>query len=123
LVTVAFTPGSLSLSCYALTPKGFEWARSADAASPNGYNPSAMSERAQLLLSDRILGSCFCPTGETWNYSVGLGSHFTGDMPYTMNLTGSPIGYWDAAHRPNHFAQFVAAEGADLETDQQDAFA
>jgi pre-mRNA-processing factor 8 len=83
LVTVAFTPGSLSLSCYALTPKGFEWARNADPAQPNGtfslvrmisshriplgYNPALMADRAQLLLSDRVLGSCFVPTGDIWN--------------------------------------------------------
>jgi len=85
LLTVAFTPGSLSLSSYALTPKGFEWGRSADPNSPNGklraalylaskfeqcaigYNPSTMTERAQLLLSDRILGSCFAPVDATWN--------------------------------------------------------
>ena len=36
LLTVAFTPGSLSLSAYCLTPRGFEFARQADPNSPNG---------------------------------------------------------------------------------------
>ena len=35
-LTVAFTPGSLSLACYCLTPKGFEFCRQADPQSPNG---------------------------------------------------------------------------------------
>jgi pre-mRNA-processing factor 8 len=59
MLSVAFTPGSLSLSAYALTPKGFEFARGADPNSPAGYNPANMTERAQLLLSDRIMGSVF----------------------------------------------------------------
>lgn len=59
MLTVAFTPGSLSLSAYVLTPKGFEWGRAADPTSPSGYNPASMVDRAQLLLSDRILGSTF----------------------------------------------------------------
>lgn len=59
MLTVAFTPGSLSLSAYVLTPKGFEWGRNADANAPAGYNPASMVDRAQLLLSDRILGSTF----------------------------------------------------------------
>lgn len=103
MLTVAFTPGSLSLSAYALTPKGFEWGRNADPASPAGYNPAAMVERAQLLLSDRILGSTFAPTGSIWNYSVGLGSQFTPTMPFSMTLVGTPISFWDPEHRPTHF--------------------
>jgi hypothetical protein len=59
MLTVAFTPGSLSLSAYVLTPKGFEWGRNADPNSPAGYNPASMVDRAQLLLSERILGSTF----------------------------------------------------------------
>lgn len=113
LLTVAFTPGSLSLSAYALTPKGFEWGRNADPNSPAGYNPASMVDRAQLLLSDRILGSTFAPIGDVWNYSVGLGAAFSPTMPYSITLTGSPLGYWDSAHRPAVFAQFVAT--ADVE--------
>lgn len=67
LITVDFTPGSLALSAYVLTPKGFEFGRNADPNALNtGYNPASMTERAQLLLSDRILGSTFVPTGNVW---------------------------------------------------------
>ncbi|KAH8929154.1 PROCT-domain-containing protein [Atractiella rhizophila] len=82
-----------------------------------------MSERAQLLLSDRILGSTFAPMGGVWNYSIGLGAQFTQSMSYAVTLTGSPLQFWDPLHRPNHFAAFVASEGAQDETDNQDAFA
>lgn len=50
MLTVSFTPGSLSLSAYALTPRGFEWGRTADPNTPAGYNPASMVDRAQLLL-------------------------------------------------------------------------
>lgn len=145
MLTVAFTPGSLSLSAYALTPKGFEWGRTADANSPAGYNPASMVDRAQLLLSDRILGSTYgsfffpsansielmlmippflVPTGDIWNYSVGLGAQFTTAMPYSMTLAGAPLPYWDPAHRPSHFSQFVASEMELIpEADGEDMFA
>ncbi len=123
MLTVAFTPGSLSLSAYVLTPKGFEWGRQADPNTPTGYNPAAMVDRAQLLLSDRILGSTFVPTGDVWNYSVGLGAQFTQTMPYSMTLAGAPIPYWDPAHRPAHFAAFIASGQDDIEVDAEDAFA
>ncbi|KAH8929155.1 PROCN-domain-containing protein [Atractiella rhizophila] len=122
-LSVSFTPGSLSLTAYVLTPKGFEWGRNADVNNLNGWNPASMSERAQLLLSDRILGSTFAPMGGVWNYSIGLGAQFTQSMSYAVTLTGSPLQFWDPLHRPNHFAAFVASEGAQDETDNQDAFA
>ncbi|SCZ95974.1 BZ3500_MvSof-1268-A1-R1_Chr8-1g09920 [Microbotryum saponariae] len=106
MLTVAFTPGSLSMSAYALTPKGFEWGRTADPNAPAGYNPASMCDRAQLLLSDRILGSVFAPVGDVWNYSVGLGASFTPTMPYSISLVGRPSAYWDPIHRPTHFASF-----------------
>jgi len=109
MLTVAFTPGSLSLSAYALTPKGFEWGRNADPNSPAGYNPASMVDRAQLLLSDRILGSTFAPIGDIWSYSTGLGAAFSPTMPYGVTLVGHPLPYWHELHRPNHFASFVAS--------------
>ena len=142
MLTVAFTPGSLSLSAYVLTPKGFEWGRNADPNSPAGYNPASMVDRAQLLLSDRILGSTFgqyrsvsrqtisltcviaVPTGDIWNYSVGLGAQFSSTMPYSMTLAGAPIPFWDPSHRPSHFSQFVAAEAIqEAEADFDDNYA
>jgi len=114
LMTIAFTPGSLSLSAYCLTPKGFDFCRQADPNAPSGYNPSTMSDRAQLLLSDRILGSCFAPKG-VWNYSIGLGAQYSNSLPYSVELAGNLLGYWDPLHRPNHFAQFVLAEDATQE--------
>jgi pre-mRNA-processing factor 8 len=123
MLTVAFTPGSLSMSAYVLTPKGFEWGRNADFNAPSGYNPASMIERAQLLLSDRVLGSTFVPTGEVWNYSVDRSAQFTPNMPYSLTLAGAPISFWDPAHRPSLFAQFVASAEESIEADLDDNFA
>lgn len=89
MLTVAFTPGSLSLSSYVLTPKGFEWARTADPNSLQGYNPTQHTERAQLLLSDRILGSCFAPVGRTWNVSTGFSSPGWANADIARNFSTS----------------------------------
>lgn len=123
MLTVAFTPGSLSLSAYALTPKGFEWGRNADPNAPAGYNPASMVDRAQLLLSDRILGSSFAPVGGVWQYSTGLGASFSPAMPYSVTLVGQPTRYWDELHRPAHFTAFVASADDGVEVDAEDAFA
>ena len=71
MLSVAFTPGSLSLTAHCLTPRGFEWSRGADINNPTGYNASTMTDRCQLLLSDRILGSTFAPVGGQWQYGIG----------------------------------------------------
>lgn len=63
------------------------------------------------------------PVGDIWNYSAGLGPQFNPGNPYTMTLAGSPIPFWDPAHRPSHFAQFVASADEEIEADIQDAFA
>lgn len=98
-LTASFTPGSISLSAWELTPAGFEWGRkqSGDLSNPVGFSPS-MAGRVQLLLSDRILGSTLVPTGDVWNYSVGLGQLFTPQMSYSVTL-GTPKPFWDECHR------------------------
>ena len=96
LLTVAFTPGSLSLSAYALTPKGFEHCSKSDPNNPTGYNPGSMSDRCQLLLSDRILGSVMSPAGSVWNYSVGLGASYSTSMPYSLNISPGLLPFWAA---------------------------
>lgn len=44
-------------------------------------------------------------------------------MPYSVTLVGQPLSFWDIAHRPTHFAQFMATEANDVDADIQDAFA
>merc|ERR1712127_934470 len=57
VITCSFTPGSVSLAAYKLTPAGYEWGRQNrdTGANPQGYAPSHY-ERTQMLLSDHFLG-------------------------------------------------------------------
>ena len=57
VTTCSFTPGSVSLTSYKLTPAGYEWGRKNkdSAGNPVGYAPTHY-ERVQMLLSDRFMG-------------------------------------------------------------------
>lgn len=102
-ITTSFTPGSVSLSAHSLTVAGFEWGRKNQdtSANPPGFNPN-MSERVQLLLSDRILGMTLVPEGKVWNYGIGLTQMWTPNMGYSMTLD-TPLLFWAEEHRPAAF--------------------
>lgn len=77
-MTVSFTPGSVSLAAWALTPTGYKWgSENKDLSSelPQGFSTSSMGEKCQLLLSDKIRGYFLVPEGNLWNYSF-MGSSF-----------------------------------------------
>lgn len=77
-MTVSFTPGSVSLAAWALTPAGYKWGsenRDLGSEQPQGFSPTTMSEKCQLLLSDKIRGYFLVPEGNLWNYSF-MGSSF-----------------------------------------------
>ena len=77
-MTVSFTPGSVSLAAWALTPQGYKWgSENKDLSSdqPQGFSTGGMGEKRQLLLSDRIRGYFLVPEGGLWNYSF-MGSSF-----------------------------------------------
>jgi len=80
-MTVSFTPGSVSLAAWGLTPAGYKWgAENKDTASdqPQGFSTTAFGEKCQLLLSDKIRGYFLVPEqGGLWNYSF-MGSSFGG---------------------------------------------
>ncbi|CAO1618338.1 unnamed protein product [Jaminaea pallidilutea] len=125
-ITAAFTPGSVSLAAYNLTVAGFEWGRKAnqsDAASGQGYQPSAMAEKVQLLLSDRILGTTLVPQDRTWNYGLSLSAQWTPTIKTSYTLDG-PINFWNEAHRPQQFLNFTSTDlGGDDGADVHDALA
>jgi hypothetical protein len=70
MITCSFTPGSVSLTAYRLTPSGYEWGRNNTdkGNNPKGYLPSHY-EKVQMLLSDRFLGYFMVPTNGIWNYN------------------------------------------------------
>jgi pre-mRNA-processing factor 8 len=102
-ITVAFTPGSVSLAAHQLTVAGFEWGRKNQDLSPNpaGFKPN-MSERVQLLLSERILGMTLVPVGRVWNYGVGLTQVWSPNLAYSVTLE-PPLLFWAEEHRPQAF--------------------
>lgn len=68
---------------------------------PQGFNPN-MSERVQLLLSDRILAMTLVPEGRVWNYGIGLTQLWSPTLSYAMILD-TPLLFWAEEHRPAAF--------------------
>jgi len=66
-----------------------------------GFNPN-MSERVQLLLSDRILAMTLVPEGRVWNYGIGLTQLWSPALSYAMILD-TPLLFWAEEHRPAAF--------------------
>ncbi|RMY54390.1 hypothetical protein D0863_13646 [Hortaea werneckii] len=124
-MTVNFTPGSVSLSAWSLTPQGYQWgAENKDLSSdqPAGFAPSnGFGEKSQLLLSDKIRGFFLVPEDERWNWSFlgsGFGDREKGRVHVDM---GVPKRFYDAVHRAIHFSQFEALE--DVGFDRSDNLA
>jgi hypothetical protein len=61
-----------------------------------------MSERVQLLLSDRILGMTLVPEGKVWNYGIGLTQLWSNNLSYSVTLD-NPLLFWAEEHRPANF--------------------
>ncbi|KAK3170158.1 Pre-mRNA-processing-splicing factor 8 [Lepraria neglecta] len=123
-MTVSFTPGSVSLVAWALTPQGYKWgSENKDLSSdmPSGFSTSGMGEKTQLLLSDKIRGYFLVPEQNTWNYSF-MGASFGNvekkSVPVKMD---TPLGFYADVHRPLHFQNFAELE--DIWVDRQDNFA
>jgi len=139
-VTVAFTPGSVSLSAHTLTAAGYEWGRAhrndADGGLSGGGDDAGgiagLYDRVQLLLSDKFVGVFLVPDdggagggAGVWNYNF-MGVRFNAGVDYAVRL-GVPRPFYDEAHRPTHFLNFAAAEGEGaeelaIEADQEDLF-
>ncbi|KAI5283653.1 pre-mRNA-splicing factor 8, partial [Ascosphaera aggregata] len=121
-MAVSFTPGSVSLSAWALTPEGYKWgATNKDTASdqPQGFSTS-MGEKCQLLLSDKIRGYFLVPENNLWNYSF-MGSSFSSvaKRPVYVKID-TPLRFYDDQHRPLHFQNFAELE--DIWVDRVDNF-
>ncbi|KAK0646711.1 pre-mRNA processing splicing factor 8 [Cercophora newfieldiana] len=122
-VAVSFTPGSVSLSAWALTPQGYKWgAENKDVGSdqPQGFT-TTMGEKRQLLLSDKFRGFFLVPDSGKWNYSF-MGSAFGGLEKKAVHVKlDTPMPFYSDQHRPIHFSSFNELE--DIWVDRQDNFA
>lgn len=121
-MTVSFTPGSVSLAAWALTPAGYKWgAENKDTMSdnPSGFSTS-FGEKCQLLLSDKIRGYFLVPDNGIWNYSfMGAAFGMVEKRPINVRLD-TPARYYDAVHRPLHFSNFAELE--DVWVDRENQF-
>ncbi|KKY19422.1 putative pre-mrna splicing factor [Diplodia seriata] len=121
-MTVSFTPGSVSLAAWALTPNGYKWgAENKDTQSdqPAGFSTS-MGEKCQLLLSDKIRGYFLVPETGVWNYSfMGSGFGTVEKKPFDVKLD-TPKAFYDDIHRPLHFMSFAELE--DIWVDRENQF-
>ncbi|OJD40749.1 pre-mrna-processing-splicing factor 8 [Diplodia corticola] len=121
-MTVSFTPGSVSLAAWALTPNGYKWgAENKDTQSdqPAGFSTS-MGEKCQLLLSDKIRGYFLVPETGVWNYSfMGSGFGTVEKKPFDVKLD-TPKAFYDDIHRPLHFMSFAELE--DIWVDRENEF-
>jgi pre-mRNA-processing factor 8 len=81
-----------------------------------------MSERVQLLLSDRVLGMTLVPEGKVWNYGIGLTQLWSTNLPYSVVLD-TPLPFWAEAHRPSAFLTFTNMESGDSPADVENSFA
>ena len=123
-MTVSFTPGSVSLALWALTPAGYKWGvENKDLSSdmPAGFSTTGFGEKAQLLLSDKIRGMFLVPEDGRWNYSF-MGASFSGLEKKAPSIKiDTPVGFYDAIHRVLHFQNFAELE--DIGVDRADNFA
>ncbi|KAL2106170.1 hypothetical protein VUR80DRAFT_3888 [Thermomyces stellatus] len=122
-LAVSFTPGSVSLSAWALTPEGYKWGlqnKDVQSDAPQGFTTS-MGEKRKLLLSPRFQGFFLVPEETAWNYSF-MGSAFTRleKRPIRVKVD-VPVGFYSDVHRPLHFQAF--AEMEDPGVDRWDNFA
>jgi pre-mRNA-processing factor 8 len=118
-IQVCFTPGSVSLASWALTPNGYKWgAQAMDVISdnPEGFSTS-FGEKTQVLLSDKIRGYFLVPDSGVWNYT-NLGPTFDSisKKPVHVKLD-VPARFYDSIHRPGHFASFAELEDAGFDRD------
>jgi pre-mRNA-processing factor 8 len=122
-MTVSFTPGSVSLASWALTPQGYKWgAENKDMGSdqPQGFSTN-MGEKCQLLLSDKIQGYFLVPENNCWNYSF-VGSAFGSIEKKPVHVKiDTPLPFYSDQHRPLHFQNFAELE--DIWVDREDTFA
>lgn len=125
-LNVAFTPGSITLSAFSLSPEGYAWGSTHSAPTtplPPGFSKD-FSRSSPVLLSDRLKGNFLVPSTGLWNYAF-LGGGWNPNLPYGNLKIDVPVGYYDELHRPVHFVSFGELEeeyGANG-VDRDDVFA
>ncbi|ODV69311.1 PROCN-domain-containing protein [Hyphopichia burtonii NRRL Y-1933] len=122
-LSVAFTPGSVSLAAFTLNHEGYQWGmtnKDVISDAPAGFSPE-FSKKNQLLLSDRIMGTFLVPDDNIWNYSF-IGPVWDPNAEFDLKID-IPLPFYHELHRPTHFSTFNEIEGIEVEADREDVFA
>ena len=98
------------LDCFHLKLKS-RYLGSAAADLAEGYRPSIMTQKVQILLSDRFLGQFMVPDDNIWNFNF-MGVRHNVNMSYGVKL-GLPREFYHEIHRPTHFLTFLDMDDAD----------
>jgi len=117
-ITCSFTPGSVTLTAYRLTPEGFDWGKEHQNANSSlvlsnhhfgGRKAHGMLyEKIQMLLSDRFMGFFMVPDTQSWNRNF-VGVTWSQNMKYGIKL-GNPLPFYHEMHRPTHFLKFASID-------------
>ena len=122
-ISVSFTPGSVSLSAWGLSPQGLAWGvenKDMQSDQPQGFT-TTMGEKRKLLLSPKYKGFFLVPENGRWNYSF-MGTDFAGLSARSVHVKlDTPLPFYSDQHRPLHFQNFAELE--DIWVDRSDNFA
>eukprot|EP00747_Dinoflagellata_sp_TGD_P157834 gnl/TRDRNA2_/TRDRNA2_177774_c4_seq2.p2 gnl/TRDRNA2_/TRDRNA2_177774_c4~~gnl/TRDRNA2_/TRDRNA2_177774_c4_seq2.p2 ORF type:complete len:327 (+),score=-24.78 gnl/TRDRNA2_/TRDRNA2_177774_c4_seq2:2204-3184(+) len=124
-ITVAFTPGSCSITAYRVTTQGFEAMKKTNEythldESCKQYKTNYY-EKVPIVLSNELQGYFMVPEMGSWNYNF-MGVKFTLDMTYKVK-PATPKEFYHEVHRPVHFLEFFASEKpTELEVDRDNLF-
>lgn len=110
VITVAFPPGTCSVTAYKATPAGYEWGknnRDFNATNIEGYN-SGLFEKVQIWLSEVFLGFFMVPDDHIWNYNfIGMRVEQGAKINYILS---NPYDFYHEMHRTSHFINFNKVE-------------
>jgi pre-mRNA-processing factor 8 len=121
IISCSFTPGSVTLNTYKLTPAGYEWGRKNKDNSMDlpGYLPSNY-QPVQIILSDKFLGFFMVPTEGSRNYNF-MGHKHNENMEYEVSLD-NPVEFYNEIHRPHHFNLFSKMSETEDDYDKEDFY-
>jgi pre-mRNA-processing factor 8 len=123
VITCSFTLASVTLAAFQVNDKGVAWARGEgagalagalaaasigdDGPEVRGFRPE-FSDKAQLVLTDRIQGFFLVPGDGLWN-TFFRGVSFAPDVDYSLKID-IPREFFHQSHRPVHFLHFAGIE-------------
>jgi hypothetical protein len=109
-IVATLDSGSINVAAFQINETGLDWGL--NCADPL-LNPANFDEtlyrRAELLLSDRIVGFYLVPgPSGIWNYNF-MGTKHSSIMKYQL-IPAVPRLFYDQMHRPIHFTKFTQLE-------------